>query len=86
MVKSTDPVSAWEGRRVGLIDEVVSRSSVGFVESVMMRAEKLARGGTVRAEDRGEAAPAPGSPKPAPAASPRRAGSDESVFCVGRYQ
>lgn len=43
-VNSTDPVSASQAKKVGLIDDILSASSVGFVESVIERAEKLARG------------------------------------------
>lgn len=43
LVTSVEPVSASEAKQVGLIDEVLSPSSVGFVESVIERAEKLSR-------------------------------------------
>ena len=44
LVTSTEPVSAAQGKRMGLIDDVLTPSSVGFVESVIERAEKIARG------------------------------------------
>lgn len=44
LVTSVDPVSASEAQRLGLIDAVLSPSSVGFVESVIERAEKISKG------------------------------------------
>lgn len=43
-VTSVEPVSAAEAKRVGLIDDVLAPSSVGFVESVIERAEKMSSG------------------------------------------
>jgi len=43
-VTSVEPVSAAEAKRVGLIDDVLAPSRVGFVESVVERAEKISKG------------------------------------------
>ncbi|KAG0562232.1 hypothetical protein KC19_9G128500 [Ceratodon purpureus] len=56
LVSSTEPVSASQAKRMGLIDEVLAPSTVGFVESVIERAEKIGRGtqwsGMVEAKER----------------------------------
>lgn len=49
LVASTDPVSAAQGERIGLVDAILSPSVVGFIECVIERAERISKGSDWRA-------------------------------------